>query len=72
MLVIYFGNQVATFRCENRLSSHMNIRMGVRQGCVLSLNLFNFSTEDIFKQIEALTGLNTSGIIVKKTFADNE
>lgn len=46
---------------ENRFSTHINIEAGVGQECVLSFFLFVVYTEDSFKQVEELGGLNMDG-----------
>lgn len=46
---LYWG-QTAKIKIENELSEDINIRKGVRQGCVLSPMLFNIYSESIFRE----------------------
>ena len=44
------------------MTSEIKIKKGVRQGCVLSPNLFNLYTEKIFRQVEDMKGVNIGGV----------
>ena len=41
---------------------HQDLKKGVRQGCVLSPNLFNLYTEKIFREVEDMKGANIGGV----------
>lgn len=57
---IYY-NQSAVIRIENQLTEEIQIRRGVRQGCILSPLLFNVYSEQIMKL--ALDGMD-EGILI--------
>ena len=44
------------------MTSEFKIKKGVRQGCVLSPNLFNIYTEKIFRLVEDMKGVNIGGV----------
>ena len=52
-----YWNQVATIRVENKLGEWVPIQKGVRQGCVLSPNLFSLCSEKIMKTVQDLEGV---------------
>ena len=56
-----YWEQTACMRVGNDMSSYTNIRRGVRQGCVLSPDLFNFYGEIIFRDITSLQGILVGG-----------
>jgi len=53
--------QDTKIRIDDNMSESLEIKRGVRQGCVLSPALFNMYTEYIFKHIEELTGVKIGG-----------
>ena len=54
--------QKATVRYENETSQEMTIKRGVRQGCILSLCLFNMYKEYLIREpLEEEKGINTNG-----------
>ena len=53
--------QQACIRTGNLMSGNTNIKRGVRQGCVLSPDLFNSYSETILREIEDLNGFIISG-----------
>ena len=54
-------NQKARVRINGETSNQFDIQKGVRQGCVLSPELFNLYSEDIFSNINHLSGLSING-----------
>ena len=56
-----YWEQRALVRVDNGRSGWVNIERGVRQGCVLSPNLFNVYTEKIFKEFKDLPGVKMFG-----------
>ena len=44
------------------MTSEFKIKEGVRQGCILSPNLFNLYTEKILREVEDMEGLNIGGV----------
>lgn len=58
LIINLYWHQQATVRWDNEMSRHVNIRRGVRQGCIISPILFNLYSE--FMITEALE--NESGI----------
>ena len=53
--------QDTKIRIGNDMSESLKIKRDVRQGCVLSLSLFNLYTEHIFRQIDELPGVKIGG-----------
>ena len=44
------------------MTSEFKLKKGVRQGCVLSPNLFNLYTEKIFREVEDMKGVNINNL----------
>ena len=44
------------------MTCEFKIKKGVRQGCVLSPNLFNLYTEKIFREVEDMKGVNINNL----------
>ena len=59
-----YWEQSASVRTESGMTSDFKIKKGVRQGCVLSPNLFNLYTEKIFREVEDMKGVNIGGVII--------
>ena len=57
-----YWEQSACVRRESGMTSELKIKKGVRQGCVLSPNLFNLYTEKIFREVEDMKGVNIGGV----------
>ena len=57
-----FREQSTSVRTESGMTSEFKIKKGVRQGCVLSPNLFNLYTEKIFREVEDMIGVNIGGV----------
>ena len=54
------------------MTSEFKIKKGVRQGCVLSPNLFNLYTEKIFREVEDMKGVNIGGMNINNLrYADD-
>ena len=59
-----FGGQEATVRTEHGTTDWLQIGKGVRQGCILSLFLFNLYSEYILRNTgldESQAGMNIAG-----------
>ena len=56
-----YWEQEAAIRYEGELSAFKPIKRGVRQGCVLSPDLFNIYSEIILRNIEHLDGIKVGG-----------
>ena len=56
-----YWNQRAAVRIANDKSSWQDIRRGVRQGCVLSPDLFNIYSEVIMNELQGLEGIKVGG-----------
>ncbi|KAK3773584.1 hypothetical protein RRG08_022293 [Elysia crispata] len=56
-----YWEQKAAVRVEEERSNFQNIKRGVRQGCVLSPDLFSLYSEMIMRQIEEIEGLKIGG-----------
>ena len=56
-----YWKQKATVRVNGEHSEETSIRRGVRQGCVLSPDLFNLYTENILTEIEDIRGISVGG-----------
>ena len=56
-----YWNQSAAIRYQNELGNFTQIKRGVRQGCVLSPDLFNLYSENIMRHLEDVGGLVIGG-----------
>ncbi|CAF1369208.1 unnamed protein product [Adineta steineri] len=56
-----YWEQKAAMKVNNDTSEYTNIKRGVRQGCVLSPDLFNIYSEMILRNLEDVQGLNIGG-----------
>src|SRR5437899_9715171 len=56
-----YWDQSAVIRYQNELGNFASIKRGVRQGCVLSPDLFNLYSENIMRHIEGVGGLIIGG-----------
>ena len=52
LLTSLYWNQHAAVRCNGEIGKWINIKQGVRQGCVASPNLFIFYMEMIKRNID--------------------
>ena len=67
-----YWEQSASVRTESGMKSEFKIKKGVRQGCVLSPNLFNLYTEKIFREVEDMKGVNIGGVNINNLrYADD-
>ena len=62
-----YYDQTAAIRVNNGLSEWIKIEKGVRQGCVLSPDLFNLYSENILSETSDLKGVSIGG---KNNMAD--
>jgi len=56
-----YWEQEAAIRVDNECSEYRTIRRGVRQGCVLSPDLFNIYSEMIMRNIDQQEGVKVGG-----------
>ncbi|GFR59539.1 retrovirus-related Pol polyprotein LINE-1 [Elysia marginata] len=59
-----YWEQTAAMRVEGETSTYQIIQRGVRQGCVLSPDLFSLYSEFIMRNIEELRGIHLGGHII--------
>ena len=57
-----YWDQCAAVRVQDEHSEFKNIKRGVRQGCVMSSDLFNLYSETIFRKLEDIPGFNINGV----------
>ena len=56
-----YWDQTAAVRVGGELSEYTNIKRGVRQGCVMSPDLFNLYSEVILRNLDESEGLKANG-----------
>ena len=56
-----YWEQSAAIRHQNELGNFAGIKRGVRQGCVLSPDLFNLYSENIMRHLDGIGGLIVGG-----------
>ena len=67
-----YWEQTAAVRLKNETSSYQNIKRGVRQGCVLSPDLFSLYIEYIMRSIKDKSGLQVGGHVINNIrYADD-
>lgn len=69
-----YWNQTAVVRVDNTNSESVNIKRGVRQGCILSPLLFNVYSERIFREAisERMEGIIVNGEVINNLrYADD-
>ena len=68
---LYF-KQKANIRLKDQLSNFVEIARGVRQGCVMSPDLFSLYSEVILRSIDTLEGVKIGGVNINNIrFADD-
>ena len=55
------GIKLHAYKRDGEYSEYIKIRRGVRQGCLMSLNLFNYYSEMILRELEEEKGLEVGG-----------
>ena len=67
-----YWQQKASVRLESGLTEWTDIKRGVRQGCVISPDIFNLYSEAILRQIEGMPGIRVGGININNIrYADD-
>ena len=67
-----YWEQTATIKINNVLGEYHPIKRGVRQGCVMSPELFSLYTEQIMRHIENMPGTQVNGHIINNLrYADD-
>ena len=61
LLASLYMNQTACIRRDGEYSDYIKIRRGVRQGCVMSPDLFNYYSEMILQELEVEKGMKVGG-----------
>ena len=56
-----YWEQTAAIRIKNEISEFIQIKRGVRQGCVLSPDLFSLYSENIMRHVEEMPGISIGG-----------
>ena len=56
-----YWRQQAAIRLDNDLSKYVEIKRGVRQGCVLSPDLFSLYSEMIMREVKDMDGIKVNG-----------
>ena len=72
LLTNLYLKQTAAVRCGDDISEWLDIKQGVRQGCVASPHLFALYTEMIMRELDDMDGLRIGGTVVNKLrYADD-
>ncbi|GFO10081.1 endonuclease-reverse transcriptase [Plakobranchus ocellatus] len=67
-----YWQQIAAVRIENEISPFQMIKRGVRQGCVLSPDLFNLYSETILRNLDEYPGIRIGGRMINNLrYADD-
>ena len=56
-----YWEQTAAIRIKNEISEFIQIKRGVRQGCVLSPDLFSLYSENIMRHVKEMPGISIGG-----------
>ena len=72
LLANLYWNQQAAVRHNGEVSESVNIKQGIRQGCVASPHLFALYTEMIMRNIEGKGGFRVGGTVINNLrYADD-
>ena len=72
LLTNLYWNQQAAVRHNGELSNSIDIKQGVRQGCVASPHLFALYTEMIMRKLEGMRGIKIGGVLINNLrYADD-
>ncbi|GFO18885.1 endonuclease-reverse transcriptase [Plakobranchus ocellatus] len=67
-----YWQQIAAVRIENEINPFQMIKRGVRQGCVLSPDLFNLYSETILRNLDEYPGIRIGGRMINNLrYADD-
>ena len=67
-----YWQQTAAVRVDNEIGDFQKIKKGVRQGCMLSPDLFSLYSEHIMRHIEGLSGIMIGGHMINNLrYADD-
>ena len=67
-----YWDQTACVRLEHMFSEYKPIKRGVRQGCVMSPDLFNLYSETILRNLDEAGGIAVGGVIINNIrYADD-
>ncbi len=67
-----YWEQTAAMRVDGDISEYKSIRRGVRQGCILSPDLFNIYSEMVLREIGDLEGIKVGGVNINNLrYADD-
>ena len=67
-----YWKQTAAVRCGDDISERLDIKQGVRQGCVASPHLFALYTEMIMMELDDVDGFRIGGTVVNNLrYADD-
>ena len=64
LLTNLYWNQQEVVRCNNEIGKWMNIKQGVRQGCVTSPHLIILYTEKIIPNNDGMEGFRVEGTVI--------
>ena len=71
-LTNFYWKQTAAVRCGDDISEWLDIKQGVRQGCVASPHLFALYTEMIIRELDDTDGFRIGGTVVNNLrYADD-
>ena len=72
LLTNLYWKQTAAVRCGDDISEWLDIKQGVRQGCVASSHLFALYTDMIMRELDGIDCIRICGIVVNNLrYADD-